>query len=1802
MALEVLRDEFSDESGGLDVGSSFDPGESAAPEAPDYSGYLTGLYRELFNRAPDPSGYNFWLDALNSGNYSPDFVRQQFLSSPEYLSAQAPAPAPAPAPAFDNRQFLTGLYEQVLRRAPDEGGLNFWLDALNQGYSPEDVERQFYSSPEYQQLINPPAPAPAPAPAASPAPVGALEQAEATSDIYGGVELGLPSPAPAPAPVSAPAPAPAPPAVTESPLSTLSRTVEEDVSEPLPLTAGALTQAAATTTPSTTETSAKAEPKDEWERYLDYVVDYETGQETYKPDTSTYIPADFNWKTYLEKNPDLGAAGIDTEAEAIRHYRVHGRSEGRQGGGTAPFTPQEAMALALKNPNARNFGQFTVSPVSQASMYGGSTDIPAHLLDYTPLSYEVSGLKGKTDKGVNYEAILNYDTSGKLAGYQIDYKTGSDSGTVVTYDAAGNATGSDSYDHSESWRRPVALGLAMIGAAYGVPQLGALLSGGALAAGSTGAALLGGAALGGATSAVSGAEGSDILKGAALGAAGAGAGALAGDVASSLNTSLGTAGTTTGQAITGALQAGAQALPQAISTGDFSNVFKQAVLGGVTSAAGDVLSSTLSESGFTPGQIKGAITLATQLASDNPDPTAIANAAASMINHPNATVAARAVGVQQALERFRDNPATIAGLISSVQGLAKAVDDSGVKRLPPTAVSPLQSVTGGDLQATGLSDVSGLTNIATTELPKVGDTTTTTTTATETTGGVHPEIARIAKEYATSIGKDIKDFTVDDMSFLAERMAPWVSRDPVLLKGASLQDVLTGNYTSIPSQAGGSWVDSNGVLHVNIVGTGGTEQETTVPLADTIADKVVDTLTGLEGTTGSIVRQGISTLLSAAGEQIADLSTAFANMGLVNRNNLGVKVGEYLDSIGRRVELPSVKTARENFVNAIGNEPTYFGKLLAGINAIRDNPLVLVEAGKEILQEALPTGLAARVTKMAGIAAGAATSTVMNALESAGSTGRSVYNDEIAKGTPPAEAARRADRAAGYAAIITTATSGIMDASIAKRYGDAIESYLGRTTSSAGKEFGQESAEEFLIAVASGDSIADAITKSVVGGFVGAKASGSIDATTGLQQSLAEQGLTSSDGSFRPETIVEIQKPGGTTADTTTAGTTTAGTTTAGTTSDTTAGTTSDTTAGTTVGTVDLGTTGTGTTTTTDLGTGTTTTTDLGTGTTTTTDLGTGAGTTATDLGTGTGTTTTTDPGTGASTTTTTDPGTGASTSTTTDPGTGTSTSTTTDPGTGASTSTTTDPGTGASTSTTTDPGTGTSTQTTTDPSTNTTTTTQTNTNTGTSTSVETNASTGTTTTNETNPGAGTSTTTQTDPNTGTTTTTQVDSNTNTTTQTTVDTGTGTTTQTTTDNNTNTTTQTTTDSNTNTTTQTTTNNNTGTTTETTTDSGTGVTTETVTDPNSGVTTTTATDPNSGVTTQTVVDTNTNTTTTTETDPNSGVTTQTSTNPDTGVTTETVVDPNTGVTTSTTVDPNSNTTTTVVVDTNTNTATSSTTNIDQNVTINTTVNYGTGEVEVQVKDPGTGQIILTNVGTIPDFDIPTLVPLPSVTPLTPVKPVEPVKVPPTPQIQVGGNTIIAAEPSYPAKKSGIEETWLGGRFRQTDPLAGFRHLLPLSTPMMQEAQALSALRSASGLDTAPSRPDAGYFSYGTEPSYEEVLAPFMNGGHVQGYAAGGKILTSPLMAASGGDVPHKGSHYVQGDGGGQDDLIPAKLADGEYVFDAEIVAALGDGSNRRGAEILDRFREAIRQHKRSGSRKSIPPKAKSPLQYLKEVTK
>lgn len=99
-----------------------------------------------------------------------------------------------------------------------------------------------------------------------------------------------------------------------------------------------------------------------------------------------------------------------------------------------------------------------------------------------------------------------------------------------------------------------------------------------------------------------------------------------------------------------------------------------------------------------------------------------------------------------------------------------------------------------------------------------------------------------------------------------------------------------------------------------------------------------------------------------------------------------------------------------------------------------------------------------------------------------------------------------------------------------------------------------------------------------------------------------------------------------------------------------------------------------------------------------------------------------------------------------------------------------------------------------------------------------------------------------------------------------------------------------------------------------------------------------------------------------------------------------------------------------------------------------------------------------------------------------------------------------------------------------------------------------------------------------------------------YAAGGEVMGEGPLSMLG--AQHEGPGFVMsGEGGGQDDRVDAALSPGEYVFDADVVSALGDGSNDEGARRLDEMRERIRRHKRAAPPSEIPPKARAPEAYL-----
>jgi hypothetical protein len=168
----------------------------------------------------------------------------------------------------------------------------------------------------------------------------------------------------------------------------------------------------------------------------------------------------------------------------------------------------------------------------------------------------------------------------------------------------------------------------------------------------------------------------------------------------------------------------------------------------------------------------------------------------------------------------------------------------------------------------------------------------------------------------------------------------------------------------------------------------------------------------------------------------------------------------------------------------------------------------------------------------------------------------------------------------------------------------------------------------------------------------------------------------------------------------------------------------------------------------------------------------------------------------------------------------------------------------------------------------------------------------------------------------------------------------------------------------------------------------------------------------------------------------------------------------------------------------------------------------------------------------------------------------------------------------------------------------------TSPLAQAAQALAMLNMIMNSGKNPRReaPGATYGGQGlNQRSLNAASTKFR-------YADGGGVTVAellrrlapmkdageksqPYQRPSGGTRAAEGG-YFKGGTPGQSDKIPAMLSDGEFVIDADTVAALGDGNNAAGASALEQMRRNIRKHKRSAPASKIPPKAKKPEQYLK----
>ncbi|MFC0407714.1 5'/3'-nucleotidase SurE [Roseomonas elaeocarpi] len=123
-----------------DIGTlHFAEGSLDARAASDGGIAVAQFYEGLLGRDAEAGGFQFWAEQYAAGT-SINSIAGAITGSAEYAQTTG---------TQDNATFVTSLYEHLLNRQVDDGGLSFWTGLLDNGSSRSDVVQAVADSAEY---------------------------------------------------------------------------------------------------------------------------------------------------------------------------------------------------------------------------------------------------------------------------------------------------------------------------------------------------------------------------------------------------------------------------------------------------------------------------------------------------------------------------------------------------------------------------------------------------------------------------------------------------------------------------------------------------------------------------------------------------------------------------------------------------------------------------------------------------------------------------------------------------------------------------------------------------------------------------------------------------------------------------------------------------------------------------------------------------------------------------------------------------------------------------------------------------------------------------------------------------------------------------------------------------------------------------------------------------------------------------------------------------------------------------------------------------------------------------------------------------------------------------------------------------------------------------------------------------------------------------------------------------------------------------------------------------------------------
>jgi hypothetical protein len=134
--VNIQRLQFTDTNVALDIS----PTQTA--------GSVYMLYQATFNRTPDAAGLGYWIAQVDKGANIITTVAASFVQSPEFVAKYGANPS--------NASYVDNLYQNVLHRAGESGGVAYWNGQLNTGAATKAfVLEQFATLAEGAALVAP---------------------------------------------------------------------------------------------------------------------------------------------------------------------------------------------------------------------------------------------------------------------------------------------------------------------------------------------------------------------------------------------------------------------------------------------------------------------------------------------------------------------------------------------------------------------------------------------------------------------------------------------------------------------------------------------------------------------------------------------------------------------------------------------------------------------------------------------------------------------------------------------------------------------------------------------------------------------------------------------------------------------------------------------------------------------------------------------------------------------------------------------------------------------------------------------------------------------------------------------------------------------------------------------------------------------------------------------------------------------------------------------------------------------------------------------------------------------------------------------------------------------------------------------------------------------------------------------------------------------------------------------------------------------------------------------------------------